>query len=518
MTKTNNIARTFVYNSLLLTLSAILIRTVSVAFNVYISNRVGAEAMGLYSLICNVWGFALTLATSGINLAVTRTVAEALNSATEIRAIMKKSLIYATTFGSLAMLLLISLANTISLHWLRDTRAALPLALMGLPLPAIAISSALSGYFSAVRRVWKSALNQILSQAVKIFSTAMLLTPLMPLGIEYSCVALVLGTTISELLSAMIAFIFYLYEKKKKLISITRHNPSQNYTKKIFSIAMPIALSTYVRSGLTAIEHILIPIGLESFGATNAEALSEYGALSGMALPVVLFPYALIHSFTSQLVPEISSAIASGEKKHIEYITKRVWRLTLIFGFCATGVLSVCASAFGECLYSNNMAGRYIYALAPLMPLMYIDTVTDSILKGMGEQVYTMNVNIADAAISVILVTLLVPRYGIYGYIAVMYISELINFAFSAAKLLSKCPLKFKIFRWLVLPIALVILSSLLVSSLFAIIQTNALSITASLLIKSLISILLYILLLNIFGVIDKEMRNWILSTLLPQR
>ena len=157
-----------------------------------------------------------------------------------------------------------------------------------------------------------------------------------------------------------------------------------------------------------------------------------------MVLPVVLFPYALIHSFTGLLVPEVSGGIAAGEKKHIEYIASRVWRLTVIFGLCGVGVLAVCSKEFGEVLYSNSEAGRFIYILAPLMPLMYLDTVTDSLLKGMGEQVYTMNVNIADASLSVILVRLLVPRFGILGYVAVLYIAELINFAFSAARLLKQ--------------------------------------------------------------------------------
>ena len=51
-----NRAKAFIYNSLLLTLSAILMRAVGVGYNVYISNRVGAEVMGLYSLVSNVWG------------------------------------------------------------------------------------------------------------------------------------------------------------------------------------------------------------------------------------------------------------------------------------------------------------------------------------------------------------------------------------------------------------------------------------------------------------------------------
>ena len=70
--------RQYFYNALLMTAVALLMRTVTVSFNVYVSNRVGAEAMGLLSLIGSIYGFAVTLATSGIHLATVRTVAEAL--------------------------------------------------------------------------------------------------------------------------------------------------------------------------------------------------------------------------------------------------------------------------------------------------------------------------------------------------------------------------------------------------------------------------------------------------------
>ena len=507
-----NRAKTFIYNSLLLTLSAVLMRAVGVGYNVYISNRVGAEVMGLYSLVTNVWGFALTFATSGINLAATRCVAEAGGDQSEIKAAMRKCIVYSLSFGAGAAFLLLILARPISALWLDDIRAAKPLGIMAFSLPAISVSSAISGYFSAVRRVWKSAAVQMTEQAIKIFGVAILLTPLMPLGVEYACIAIALGGTIAEILSFAVYALFYLIERKREIGNASESGLHRFLNKKIFSIALPVAFSAYIRSGLTTVEHILIPLGLREFGLDSAAALESYGILSGMVLPVVLFPYALIHSFTGLLVPEVSGGIAAGEKKHIEYIASRVWRLTVIFGLCGVGVLAVCSKEFGEVLYSNSEAGRFIYILAPLMPLMYLDTVTDSLLKGMGEQVYTMNVNIADASISVILVRLLVPRFGILGYVAVLYIAELINFAFSAARLLKRCRFEFKLLKWFVLPSALLIITSRLCTALFNLINfpTSALTLT----LHGIIIIAVFVTLLTAFGVCDRELRSWLASSL----
>ena len=47
-------------------------------FDAYITKKIGAEALGLYTLLGSVYSFALTLALSGINLTVTRLVSDAI--------------------------------------------------------------------------------------------------------------------------------------------------------------------------------------------------------------------------------------------------------------------------------------------------------------------------------------------------------------------------------------------------------------------------------------------------------
>ena len=88
---------------------------------------------------------------------------------------------------------------------------------------------------------------------------------------------------------------------------------------------------------------------------------------------------------------------------------------------------------------------------------MYLDTSVDSILKGLGHQFYCMVINIVDALLSVILVWLLLPRYGIMGYIVTVYFTELINATLSITKLLCVSKIKFKIFEWVAKPLISII-------------------------------------------------------------
>lgn len=68
--------KVFLLHGILLTITGLVMRTIGMFFNVYISNKIGSEAIGIYQLIMSVYMFAITLANSGIHLATTRIISE----------------------------------------------------------------------------------------------------------------------------------------------------------------------------------------------------------------------------------------------------------------------------------------------------------------------------------------------------------------------------------------------------------------------------------------------------------
>ena len=120
----------YLFNGLILSIAAIIMRGVAVSFNVFVTSRVGAEGMGLLNLTQSVYGFAITLATSGINLAVVRLVSGALPYGNEgyfdkksdrrVRKIMVSALFYCLFFSLLSSVLLYCGAEVIGTHALGD--------------------------------------------------------------------------------------------------------------------------------------------------------------------------------------------------------------------------------------------------------------------------------------------------------------------------------------------------------------------------------------------------------------
>lgn len=425
--------RRFFLNGLLLTLVGVSMRSVTMLFGAYTSRAVGAEGVGLYTLVMTVYSFAVTLATSGVSLTVTRLTASAIGEGRggEVGRILRGAVAYALIFGMLATLILFVGSDFIGEHILCDTRTSLSLRLLALSLIPAALSSVFSGYFVGVRRVAFNAVTQVSAQLVKISLTVILVTALAPRGLSYAIAALAIGISVTEVIAFLISLTEYLLDARRRRLGHTRGASLSS----VAAEATPLAFSQYVRSVLLSFEHVLIPRRLLDRGESRETAYGHYGSLHGMALPVILYPMSPLSSFSGLLVPEFAGDGAAGNRARMTRIAERTVNVTLAYSVVMMLFISSFSEELGYLLYRSYDAGHYVAMLAPVIPIMYLDHVTDSMLKGIGEQVFSMWVNITDSLLSIILVWLLIPRMGIAGYALVIVIMEGYNFLLSIHRL-----------------------------------------------------------------------------------
>ena len=128
-------------------------------FQIYLSQKIGAAGVGLFQLIMSIYLLFTTFAISGIRFATTRLVSEELGISPEGRVdkVVRRCLIYAVTFGTASSCVLFLSADFIGLRWIKDMRSVLSLKVLASSLPFLAMSSVMSGYFTAVCRIIRSA-------------------------------------------------------------------------------------------------------------------------------------------------------------------------------------------------------------------------------------------------------------------------------------------------------------------------------------------------------------------------
>ena len=451
----------FLYNGTLLALTSLCIRGIGVLFNRYLSVHIGPSGLGQFSLLMSVWGFAVTAASAGIHLALTRVVSESDDRAEE-RYAVQCGLRYSSIVGSGACILLWLLAPVIGNRFLGFEEAVPALRMLALALPPLSLSTTISGYFVAVRHAYKGAAIGVFGQVIRIGVTVFALRVLSMRG-AWPCYALAAGAVASEYACFFLSLIAFLPQFRRRTrdlrsgLRLPDPDKRRRITRYVLHIAQPIAAAACIRSGLSTLQNLLIPIGLERSGAASVAALSAYGTMHGLVLPILLLPAAVLSSYAGLLIPEISALRAHGRHDDVRSSASCVLRITVCVSLFVCGCLLCDGARIGAAVGGNAEAGQYLRAAAALVPIMYLDSAVDAFLKSLDAQMDSMRYNVMDAAFCVVMAYLLLPPLGITGYILLLYLSELFNLGLSLGRLIGLTGLHIPLMEWIGKPVAAVI-------------------------------------------------------------
>lgn len=457
--------RVFLINTAILTAGSLLMRMLNIGYRVFISDRIGAAGLGLYQLIFSVFILAITVSTSGISLAVTRLVAEATAKGDPglARGAVRRGIACSLTLSLAAMGALLLFAQPVATVLLNEPAAARPLQMLAPGLPFMAVSASLRGYFIAMRRALRPATAEILEQLATIFVAVAVFTLTAPQTLEQACLILMLGSTAGEMASCLYNCILYRCDVRR----VRQHRPrSSGALWGILRIALPSMTGYTARNLLSAAENLLIPTGLRKNGADAVSAMAQYGVILGMVMPVLYFPSALLAALAALLVPEMAQANAAGHKRTISRATGRAMQMTLLFSFLVMGIFLAFSRDIGLTFYKNEQTGVLLRVLAPLVPLMYLDGIVDSILKGLDQQMSSLKYNLSDSALRVILIYALIPVWGLKGYIVVLFFSTIFNASLSIHRLIQVAQVPVRPIDWIIKPLLCVSLSTALVTLL----------------------------------------------------
>lgn len=430
--------KTLAFNTALLTASGLVMRFVGMVWQIWLVSRIGEAGIGLFQLVMSVNSLAATVAMSGSRYAVTRLTSEenGLGRPYGAAQALGECMLYGLFFGLAAGVILLLTARPLGFLWLEDARTVRPLMLLALTMPLTGIDSVMHGYFTAVGRVWKGVCVSVCQQLVTIAVTAALLMHTPSDNLEKAVAVITAGSLIGECFGVAVLGLAYAADRRRHGIVRTKDTPPlPGMTGRMLGIALPLAAASYARSGLSTLQHLLVPRGLRASGLTADSALAGYGVIQGMALPVVLFPSCLMMAVAELIVPKLTEKQMRHDDAAICRVTEDVLYKGLIFCSITASLLLAMGGSLGMALYESEQAGRYIQLFALIVPVMYMDMATDGCLKGLGDMMFCMYVNIADVGLSALLVWLLLPRWGLGAYIFVICFTEIFNFALSFRRL-----------------------------------------------------------------------------------
>lgn len=444
----------FIKNAAVLTVSSLILRFAGIVFKVWLAAKIGSEGIGLYQLVFSVYMFTATFATSGISTAVTRLVSEelAVGKKNGVRRILVRCIELSVIIAAFSIAILFFGADFISVYILKETRAALSLKILAFSLPFMGISSCIRGYFIARRKAMPSSVSQILEQTVRIVLIITLISRYNHLGLEYSCAAVLIGDTVAEALACAYIYLLYKLDYRKLKTAAGSGRAPYKLLPAISHIATPITLGRYLNSFLRMIENILVPQCLSVSAAEDVNGISLFGMIKGMALPLLFFPSTLLNAMSTLLIPEISESAVRKRNGIVQNISYRIIKITSLVSVIFSALFFVGGRKIGLLVYGDADVGALLCALSPIVPFMYLDAISDGILKGLDQQKFTFHTSVGDSAIRIVLVLLLLRRFGINAFIAIMYFSNFFTCFLNTGRLIKVTKLRLDLTNIFFLP------------------------------------------------------------------
>jgi stage V sporulation protein B len=487
-----------ILGTLILTVATTITRVVGFIFRVYLANVLGAEGIGLYQLILSFYMLMVTLSTSGIRIAVSKLMSEelALHHYSNAKKVLNQSIILSLFTGFFAAFLMYYFSNYVGVNILKDERTVLSLLYLVPSLPVIAVSSCYKGYFYAVGKVAKPASAQILEQVIRVFVIFSIMNYYLPKGLGYGCAAVSIGMTIEEIFSLI--YIWFLYAIEKKPYTNKNKTTPDNMIYKILEIAIPLSATAYVNSILRMVENILLPSRLILYGDSTITAMSLYGMIKGMVLPLLFFPSSFLTSLASILIPSVAGDNATSNEKKVTYTLSKVLHFTALSGILVVSIFLCFPNEIGMTVYNDSQVGVMLKIISFVCPFMYLNMVIASMLNALGEQVSSFKINIIESILKISIIYFLIPLYGFNAYIFALFITTLLNTILYLIRLLQVSCIIFDVSNWVFKPIIAAIIASITSRILFTLFLTSSISKVIALISSIIILSLLYLVILII--------------------
>ena len=494
----------FIKNALILTATSLALRFAGIIFKVWLAKKIGSEGIGLYQLVFSVYVLASTFAISGTSTAVTRLVSEelALENPKGALKILARAIQISLIIAFISVGILYCGADYIGKTILGDLRTVMAIKILPLSLPFIGISSCVRGYFIARRRITPNALSQIFEQAVRIVIIYCLIAFFYEKGIAACCFAVILGDSIAEAFSCAFLYFSFVFDRKKlkKECSNSKNKP---IIRRLLHISVPITLGRYLNTGLRTAENILVPKNLAKYPKSSESALSQFGMIKGMALPVLFFPSAILNAVSTLLIPEISEAVALKQNAVVQKACEKIFKITTLVGIIFGAIFFTVGGEIANIIYKDENVGFLLKALSPIVPLMYLDSISDGILKGLDQQSFSFRTAVSDSSLRLILILLLLPKTGLMGFILIMYLSNFFTCFLNVSRLLKISKVKISLTKTVMMPTLAALSCTLLLK--FVLLKLNVFGTVGFSVIFCVLSVFLYLGILITLKVVKKE-------------
>lgn len=468
----------FYKDTLILTVSNLATGILRFVFSIILSNKLGAEGLGLYSLIMPLYDLFACATCGGIIVAVSRSSAilAGNDDYSNIHRLIRITILFELFWSIFISIPIFFNANSIALYFIKDSRTVYSIEMICPALIFIALSSVFKGYFYGISKAKIPAYIDIVEKAIRIAIVVGIVNIFFLKNMVQTISAVYAALTFGELISLLMLYASYMIYKNKYSQFSSANDSRSQLLFNTLTVSVPLCINGFLTSLLNTASTLIVPRRLVFAGFTYTTALSLIGKFTGMAFNITFFPMVVIMSMSTVLVPDISKSLNKKDYYSMEQRISEVIKLSFYIGI-STSIISLCIPEnLGKLFYGRNDLGIYIITSSLCAPITYAAASTYSILSGLEKQTKILFNSFLVSIEEIILLYILtgIPSINIYGYTIALLITSATSYFLNMYEINKVCSIRFyfdDIFLDMIFAILLFlflgILNNILPSSLF---------------------------------------------------
>lgn len=376
--------QSFMKGAAILTASTLLVKILGLLFSIPLANLIDQGSMSYFYAAYDIFGFFLMLSTAGLPIAVSRMVGTAYSQGRQKEADQVFSVAFWLFFS-------IGLLGCLAMFFGSKQFAALmgypgaDLAIMALSptMFFISVMSALRGYFQGRSNMVPTAVSQTIEAVTKVVIGVGLAVFILQKydSDDWAAVGAVIGVSISAGLGTVYLVLYKLRQKRRDR-NLPDTNPQgtsrSTLLKNLIRFAVPITIGSCFLSLLDIVDMAVLSERLQQGLQFTQEHVDDLRGLLGNARKFFDLPGAFVIPISTSLLPVLSGAIASHDKRSVDHISSVSMRVTLLISIPASVGMVLFADPICQLLLFNKPATAA--GTAPLLAMLSVAIAFNSTL------------------------------------------------------------------------------------------------------------------------------------------
>lgn len=412
----NNI---FLKSTLVLLIGGVIGKLVGFVLKIIVTRKLGAEGMGLYSLLAPTSSLLSVIATLSYPTALSKIISEkSSRTKTLFTSIIPLSIIINFFIIGITILLAPTLSTL-----LKNETLYFPIICLSLVTPFISISSIIKGYFWGKQNMFPYMLSNFIEQVARLILITLFINKFLSISLTHAISFIILVNAVGEVISQLVMLYFF-----PKNIRLSINDFNKNDIKKVMDICVPSTSSKIIGSISYFLEPIVLTNVLMYAGYSKDFIVYEYGVINAYAMSLLLMPQFFTQNMATSLVPELSKYYSLGNNEMCKKRIKQIVLISCSIGGLSTLIITLFPTFFLNILYHTTLGLDYIRLLSPFTILFYIEYPLINALQALGKSKSAMKCTIISSIIRLIsIASLSLLKIGMYSLILSIIINLLLS-------------------------------------------------------------------------------------------